>query len=458
MFLQFHILTAFPPHNVNRDEDGRPKVALYGGVQRGRISSQARKRAIRMAGQFSGYEWVEGQLRAPGNGMPLRATRTREAGLLAYDRLREKGVAAFPAVLAAQAVLYAIGGATSRPPLSSDDKPAPEGEDGDEEAGEAEDPPETAKTRSKGKGKSGNKKPFENLRAAIAKLQQDHADPTELRQVLCAKKKAGEGMIVSNQGLVVSTRELARLQQKLNELAAIDEASVLAWAKGIADNPLLSKDDIDEDLALFGRMVAAKAKFTEEASVSLSHAITTHAWSTEGDYFSAGEELNLRGGTGAAITDYAFFGGGVYYQHAVVDMPHLLHQLCGDRARAARALKVLVHGLATAQPGGKRHAFASDVCAGWIGLDAGRGATCNLALAFLKPVTADEADGDLFAASVARLQVFREALASAYGRPATCDYVVWPALRAGRNEPRKDETWTLESFQQCVLQAAELAP
>ena len=64
MFLQFHMLTAFPPHNVNRDEDGRPKTVRYGDVQRGRISSQARKRAIRMAGQFAGAEW-DGALTLP---------------------------------------------------------------------------------------------------------------------------------------------------------------------------------------------------------------------------------------------------------------------------------------------------------------------------------------------------------------------------------------------------------
>lgn len=37
--IQFHVLTAFPPHNVNRDEDGRPKTCTLGGSLRGRISS-----------------------------------------------------------------------------------------------------------------------------------------------------------------------------------------------------------------------------------------------------------------------------------------------------------------------------------------------------------------------------------------------------------------------------------
>ena len=51
-FLQMHILTAYPPSNPNRDDLGRPKTAVIGGVQRMRISSQALKRAIRTSDAF----------------------------------------------------------------------------------------------------------------------------------------------------------------------------------------------------------------------------------------------------------------------------------------------------------------------------------------------------------------------------------------------------------------------
>lgn len=46
-FLQLHVLTEYPVSNPNRDDLGRPKSALIGGVPRQRISSQAIKRAIR---------------------------------------------------------------------------------------------------------------------------------------------------------------------------------------------------------------------------------------------------------------------------------------------------------------------------------------------------------------------------------------------------------------------------
>ena len=46
-YLTVHVLTALPFHNVNRDDQGRPKQVTEGGVDRARISSQAFKRAAR---------------------------------------------------------------------------------------------------------------------------------------------------------------------------------------------------------------------------------------------------------------------------------------------------------------------------------------------------------------------------------------------------------------------------
>ena len=51
-FVQMHILTAYPPSNPNRDDLGRPKTAVIGGVSRMRISSQSLKRAIRTDDAF----------------------------------------------------------------------------------------------------------------------------------------------------------------------------------------------------------------------------------------------------------------------------------------------------------------------------------------------------------------------------------------------------------------------
>lgn len=49
MYVDFHVLQTVPPSCVNRDDTGSPKTAVYGGTMRARVSSQAWKRAMRMA-------------------------------------------------------------------------------------------------------------------------------------------------------------------------------------------------------------------------------------------------------------------------------------------------------------------------------------------------------------------------------------------------------------------------
>ncbi len=46
-YIDIHVIQTLPPSNVNRDDTGSPKSAVYGGVRRARVSSQAWKRATR---------------------------------------------------------------------------------------------------------------------------------------------------------------------------------------------------------------------------------------------------------------------------------------------------------------------------------------------------------------------------------------------------------------------------
>ena len=47
LYVDFHVIQTVPPSCVNRDDTGRPKTAVYGGVTRARVSSQAWKHAMR---------------------------------------------------------------------------------------------------------------------------------------------------------------------------------------------------------------------------------------------------------------------------------------------------------------------------------------------------------------------------------------------------------------------------
>ena len=79
-FIQLHLLTAYPPSNLNRDDLGRPKTAIVGGFERLRVSSQSLKRAWRTSEIFESAvsEWT--------------GKRTKLLGISVNERLIEKGV------------------------------------------------------------------------------------------------------------------------------------------------------------------------------------------------------------------------------------------------------------------------------------------------------------------------------------------------------------------------------
>lgn len=48
LYVDLHVLQTVPPSCVNRDDTGSPKTAVYGGIRRARVSSQAWKHAMRI--------------------------------------------------------------------------------------------------------------------------------------------------------------------------------------------------------------------------------------------------------------------------------------------------------------------------------------------------------------------------------------------------------------------------
>jgi len=84
-FIQLHVLIAYPPSNLNRDDTGRPKTALIGDTMRLRVSSQSLKRAWRTSDIFE--EAVGRYL----------GTRTKMIGVEVYKSLTQAGVQDKPA-------------------------------------------------------------------------------------------------------------------------------------------------------------------------------------------------------------------------------------------------------------------------------------------------------------------------------------------------------------------------
>lgn len=78
MLIEVHMLKNYPPVNLNRDESGMPKTCFFGGVQRGRISSQCLKRSWRTSEIFKD--------------LGSYGVRTRRMPELVAERLKELGV------------------------------------------------------------------------------------------------------------------------------------------------------------------------------------------------------------------------------------------------------------------------------------------------------------------------------------------------------------------------------
>ncbi len=96
-FLQLHLLTSYPPANLNRDDLGRPKTAFMGGALRLRVSSQSLKRAWRTSGIFESA--LSGNL----------GVRTKEKGVEIYNNLKEKGVSEKNAISWAKSIAGVFG-------------------------------------------------------------------------------------------------------------------------------------------------------------------------------------------------------------------------------------------------------------------------------------------------------------------------------------------------------------
>lgn len=90
-----HILQDIPPANLNRDDNGTPKRAVYGGVERLRVSSQAWKRATRK--QFEAH--------LPKDRLGVRTRRLQ--GLLT-EELTDRGKAPDEAATLARAALATV--------------------------------------------------------------------------------------------------------------------------------------------------------------------------------------------------------------------------------------------------------------------------------------------------------------------------------------------------------------
>jgi CRISPR system Cascade subunit CasC len=366
-FIEMHALRSFPPSNLNRDDLGSPKTAIFGGSRRLRISSQCLKRTWRMSEHFRGG-FAEDQLGIRTNRLPEEVLKQIGAEL---DDPTRDGLLS---------LLSSIG---RKKATGSGDASDEEGEGGDDAEPAAED---MATTRTAHLLYLSHQEI--NAVAEFAKANKD-----KLAKVLKKKKPDAEA--------------IKKLRKDL-------EAHLAEHT---------SKNAVD--VGLFGRFVTSDEFDTVEGALQVAHALGTQRVELEYDYFTAVDDLGDEPGAGhLGETEFA---SSVLYLYACCDLGQLAANLGARgkdgrvpddeaRALAKKALPALVKAMAEATPKGKRTGTAPHTPAEYVEVVIRRGAPLSFANAFSKPVAVGEASGDVMAASIKRLADHRDRIETAYSR------------------------------------------
>ena len=296
-FIQIHLLTAYPPANLNRDDMGRPKTAKMGGSDRLRVSSQSLKRTWRTSDLFQSA--LSGHV----------GIRTRMLGKEVFKSLLAAGITEKKAKEWAQS----IAGQFGKLKKESKDKP-------------------------------------------LAELEIE-----QLVHVSPAEQGAIDALV---QRLI--TEQRAPESEELN---------------------LLRREEMAADIALFGRMLAAKPAFNIEAACQVAHAISVHPVTIEDDYFTAVDDLNAGDeDAGAGHIGETGFAAGLFYSYICINKALLVDNLSGDEDLAAKAIAALVEAATKVAPEGKQNSFGSRAYASYVLAEKGDQQPRSLSVAFLKPV------------------------------------------------------------------------
>jgi len=318
MIIQFHILQNYAPSNLNRDENNRPKSAFFGGVERGRVSSQSLKRAMRWS-----KDWWRGAFEAEMLAERIKLPRIVREELIA---MRESGTTIDDTAL--NAIVKRVPDILKKSGDIQDSPPAVQGDD----IGAGVEEKKVKDVKTKGTGARGGK-------VAKAKSPEEEAEDM---------LNAGQLVYIApNERRLVAEILWELYQQNPASFAALDLNKKLKERK-------FTLQPRSVDIAMFGRMITSDAFENVQASVQVAHAISTHKMETETDYFTAlDDRLNQAGMIGDVE-----FNSGTYYKYINIFWQGLLDNLDGNVEITRKAAAQLLQAAIYVQPSGKINPFA----------------------------------------------------------------------------------------------------
>lgn len=354
MLIQFHFLQNYAPSNLNRDDTGSPKDAIFGGAVRGRISSQCLKRSIRKSEAFrEEFEADE-----------LLGTRTRTLPAVLRAELEALGADA----QAIQAIVKRVP-EIGRESTKRDKNEAPEDED-EGEGGSPEAP---------------------------------EATEDSTKQLIFIDRK---------------TEARALAQQLFDQYRKVGAAKWDKTKIADITRQLGERLPRSVDIALFGRMTTSAAFRNVQAAAQVAHALSTNALKQEFDYYTAMDDEKPEQEPGADMIGDIEYNSCTYYRYLNVHWEELVRNLGGDLEVARRAVLALLEAAATAQPTGKQNSFAAFNLPDFVLVEVSqRNLPVSYANAFLRPVSAFGKD-ELLSKSAEQLADYITRLSRAYNLTA----------------------------------------
>ncbi len=370
-FINFHVLISHSPSCLNRDDVNMQKTAVFGGVNRVRISSQSLKRAMRKSNYYESH-------------LGQASTRTRDLEKITplfVEKLRNE----FDPSLVAKTMELFVRAKTA---------------DEESETDEQED-------TIGGESKKLAVAPWalEEIRALCGIVKDISLTDDEVNK---AKEKAAK----------------QKGKKKKSEQEFIDDALAKKRAKAVQDKIEVVRKAIASalDIVLSGRMATSGLMTTVDGSLAVAHAITTHAVEPQDvDWFTAVDDLQEKG---SGHLDTQQFSSGVFYRYASLNLKQLQVNLGllsdmksketpESRKRALEIAKHAFHMLATVVPSAKQQSFAAHNRADFA-IVSFADQPISLANAFEQPVKCDYKNAGFLKPSVKMLADYWARMNKAY--------------------------------------------
>lgn len=321
-FIQFHMLVSYPPSNLNRDDLGRPKTALVGGVSRLRVSSQSLKRAWRQSDIFkenlSGYIGI----------------RTKEMGVQIYESL--------------------ISGKKLYDLVFS---------------------PDSAEVCRKTTVEKKAEKWTRLIAGEFGKLKKESEKKKKESDTEKKDSFLVEQLVHFSPDEVLAIDSLLGLLVDRDSDPTKDELQLLRNDHVTADIAMFGR------MLAGAPDYNCEAAVQVSHAITVHDTPVEDDYFTAVDDLNKGIEDK-----GAAHLGDAEFGAGLFYTYICVNRDVLVENLRGNRELADKALSALLESAVKVSPSGKQNSFASRAYASYLLVEKSEEQPRSLAVAFLKPV------------------------------------------------------------------------